>query len=84
MVNDFPRNTEAMTVKTVWPYACVYVLCFCMCVYAGACVGVRACMCVCAPRPPVLSAVHSEYDGCGEDLSLAVHRVQVLQPVWHL
>lgn len=35
-------------------------------------------------RPPDVSAVHPRDDGCGEDLPLAVHRVQVLQRLWHI
>jgi hypothetical protein len=44
---------------------------------------VRPILCV-QPRPPVLPAVHPCDDGCSEDLPLAVHRVQVLQHLWHL
>lgn len=39
---------------------------------------------VCARRPPILSAVHAHHDGGGEDVPLAVHRVQVLQHVRNL
>lgn len=31
-----------------------------------------------------MPAVHTSDDGCSEDLPLAVHRVQVLQRLWHL
>lgn len=35
-------------------------------------------------RAPVLPAVHPRDDGSSEDLPLAVHRVQMLQHLWHL
>lgn len=34
-------------------------------------------------RPPVLPAVHPRHDGRGQDVPLAVHRVQMLQHVRH-
>lgn len=35
-------------------------------------------------RPPDVPAVHAGDDGCSEDLPLAVHRVQMLQRLWHV
>lgn len=40
--------------------------------------------CPSAPRTPLVFTVHGEHDGGCADLPLAVHRVQVLQPMWHL
>lgn len=37
-----------------------------------------------ARRTPNMPAVHREHDAGGEDVPVAVHRVQVVQPLWHL
>lgn len=36
------------------------------------------------PRSPHVSAVHRQHDARGQDVPVAVHRMQVVQPLWHV